>query len=138
MIRMADHRISLKDEEKTLHLELESFYRQTGLASPTLKEVLEKFSRYPQPLIKEVMALMTDNGQLVKVNEDLYFYGPPLAELQEKLLAHLVKESEIDMPAFKDMTGLSRKYSVPLLEYFDKIKITIRVGDKRILREQQK
>ena len=138
LVRMADHRISLKEEEETLRLELESFYRQTGLASPTLKEVLEKFSRFPQPLIKEVLALMIDDGQLVKINEDLYFYGPALAELQEKLLAHLVKETEIDMPAFKDMTGLSRKYSVPLLEYFDKIKVTIRVGDKRILREQQK
>jgi len=138
LIRMADHRISLKDEEKTLRHELESFYRQADLASPTLKEVLEKFSSYPQPLIKEVLKLLTDDGQLVKVKEDLYFYGPGLAELQEKLVAHLLKKNEIDMPAFKDMTGLSRKYSVPLLEYFDQIKITIRVGDKRILREQPK
>ena len=41
------------------------------------------------------------------------------------------------MPAFKDLTGLSRKFSIPLLEYFDKIKVTMRVGDKRILREKQ-
>jgi selenocysteine-specific elongation factor len=138
LIRMADHRISLKNEEKTLRRELESFYRQAGLAPPTFKEVLEKFSKYPQHLIREVLALMTDDDQLAKVKEDLYFYGPALAELQEKLVAHLAEKTEIDMPAFKDMTGLSRKFSVPLLEYFDRIKVTIRVGDKRILREQQK
>jgi selenocysteine-specific elongation factor len=81
---------------------------------------------------------MTDDDQLVKVKEDLYFYGTALAELKAKLVAHLAEKTEIDMPAFKDMTGLSRKFSVPLLEYFDRIKVTIRVGDKRILREQQK
>ncbi|MGB5687453.1 MAG: SelB C-terminal domain-containing protein [Candidatus Electrothrix sp.] len=41
----------------------------------------------------------------------------------------------MDAPGFKDLTGLSRKFSIPLLEYFDKIKLTIRVGDKRILRK---
>ncbi|MCI5222497.1 MAG: hypothetical protein D3924_07465, partial [Candidatus Electrothrix sp. AR4] len=48
---------------------------------------------------------------------------------------YISREGEIDAPRFKDLTGLSRKYSIPLLEYFDKIKLTIRVGDKRILRK---
>jgi selenocysteine-specific elongation factor len=59
-----------------------------------------------------------------------------MESLKQKLVALLVKESEIDTPAFKDLTGLSRKFSIPLLEYFDKTKVTIRVGDKRILREK--
>jgi selenocysteine-specific elongation factor len=60
-----------------------------------------------------------------------------MENLKEKLVSLLVKEGEVDMPAFKDLTGLSRKFSIPLLEYFDKIKVTMRVGDKRILREKQ-
>ena len=60
-----------------------------------------------------------------------------MGNLKEKLVARLAAEGEIDTPAFKDMTGLSRKFSIPLLEYFDKIKVTIRVGDKRLLREKQ-
>lgn len=137
LIRMADHRISMKDEEKTLRRELESFFSQATLAPPTLKEVLARFNKYQPQLVKEVLAIMINGGQLVKVTEDLYFHKPAIESLQEKLLAHLAKEKEIDMPAFKEMTGLSRKFSVPLLEYFDRIKITIRVGDKRILRERQ-
>jgi selenocysteine-specific elongation factor len=60
-----------------------------------------------------------------------------MENLKEKLVSLLEKEGEVDMPAFKDLTGLSRKFSIPLLEYFDKIKVTMRVGDKRILREKQ-
>jgi selenocysteine-specific elongation factor len=137
LIRMADHRVSLKDEEKTLRRELESFYKQADLAPPTLKEVMVKFNKYPYHLLKEVLAIMMGADQLVKVTEDLYFYQPTLENLKGKLVALLVKKGEIDMPAFKDLTGLSRKFSIPLLEYFDKIKVTIRVGDKRILREKQ-
>ncbi|MFA6283998.1 MAG: SelB C-terminal domain-containing protein, partial [Desulfurivibrionaceae bacterium] len=57
--------------------------------------------------------------------------------LQEQVVAFIRKEGEIDAPRFKNLTGLTRKFSIPLLEYFDKIKVTIRVGDKRLLRERQ-
>ncbi|MBW2466984.1 MAG: selenocysteine-specific translation elongation factor [Deltaproteobacteria bacterium] len=137
LIRMADHRISMKDEEVNLRRELEVFYNQAGLAPPTLKEVMAKFGRYQHQLLKEVLTIMMNENQLVKVSEDLYFYKPAVENLKEKLVALLAKENEIDMPKFKDLTGLSRKFSVPLLEYFDRIKVTIRVGDKRILRERQ-
>ena len=137
LIRMTDHKVSLKDEEKTLRRELESFYQQAALTPPTLKEVSVKFNKYPHHLLKEVLAVMMGDVQLVKVTEDLYFHKHALEKLQEKLVALLAREKEIDMPAFKDLTGLSRKFSIPLLEYFDRIKVTIRVGDKRILREKQ-
>jgi selenocysteine-specific elongation factor len=137
LIRMTGHQVSLKDEEKTLRRELETFYRQADLAPPTIKEVKIKFIKYPDHLLKEVLSLMTDDDQLVKISEDLYFYKPAMDTLKKKLVTLLVKEGEVDMPAFKDLTGLSRKFSIPLLEYFDRIKVTIRVGDKRILREKQ-
>ena len=137
LVRLADHRISLKDEEKKLRRELELFYQQADLAPPTIKEVMAKFSRYPTPLLKEVLAIMVRDGFLAKATEDLYFHAPSLDNLKRKLVDHLLKHAEIDMPAFKDLTGLSRKFTIPLLEYFDKTRVTMRVGDKRILREKQ-
>ena len=80
---------------------------------------------------------MVREDALTKVTEELYFYKPSMHDLKENLVALLIKQGEIDTPAFKDLTGLSRKFSIPLLEYFDKSKVTIRVGDKRILREKQ-
>ena len=137
LIRLSDHKVSLKEDEKNLRRELEDFYKQADLAPPTIKEVMAEFSRYRQDLIKEVLAIMVRDEALTKATEDLYFYKPAMESLKEKLVALLVQEGEIDTPGFKDMTGLSRKFSIPLLEYFDKTKVTIRVGDKRILREKQ-
>jgi selenocysteine-specific elongation factor len=137
VIRLAGHQVSLKEDEKKLHHELSDFYRQSDLAPPTIKEIMAKFSSYPQNLIKEVLAIMMQDGKLIKVSEDLYFYKPALDNLKEKLIAILISKGEIDTPAFKNITGLSRKFTIPLLEYFDKAKVTIRVGDKRILREKQ-
>jgi selenocysteine-specific elongation factor len=64
----------------------------------------------------------------------LYYHAKCLADLKEKMVSHLTSNGEIDAQAFKAMTGLSRKFSIPLLEYFDKLKLTIRIGDKRVLR----
>jgi selenocysteine-specific elongation factor len=137
LIRLSDHKISLKEDEKILRRELEAFYKQAELAPPTIKEIMVRFGKYPQDLVNEVLAIMVRDETVTKVSEDLYFYGPSMESLKRKLVALLVKEGEIDTPAFKDMTGLSRKFSIPLLEHFDKTKVTIRVGDKRILREKQ-
>jgi selenocysteine-specific elongation factor len=137
LIKLAGHQVSLQDGEESLRRELEDFYRKAKLAPPTLKEVMAAFTKYPQELIKEVLALMVNDQILVKVKEDLYFHTPPLTDLQNRLTDFLTQKGEIDTPAFKDMTGLSRKFSIPLLEYFDKIKVTIRVGDKRIPREKK-
>ena len=57
--------------------------------------------------------------------------------MQDKITAFIEKEGDIDAPRFKNLTGLTRKFSIPLLEYFDRVKVTIRVGDIRILRKKR-
>ena len=81
-----------------------------------------------------VLALLVDKEELVKIKEDLYFYKDAVEELRERLVKFLVENKEISTPQFKDMTGASRKYVIPHIEYFDTKKITIRVGDNRRLR----
>jgi selenocysteine-specific elongation factor len=87
-------------------------------------------------LVREVLDLLVREQVLVKISEDLYFQARALKDLQEQLVAFIKQEGEIDAPRFKNLTGLTRKFSIPLLEYFDKIKVTIRVGDRRLLRER--
>ena len=98
---------------------------------------MEQFNDYPESLVKEVFALLLREGKLVKVSEILYYDADAIADLQEKVTAFIEKEGEIDAPRFKNLTGLTRKFSIPLLEYFDRIKLTIRVGDIRLLRKQR-
>lgn len=135
-ISLAGHQVSLADDARTLRSEMEQFYRQAGLASPTLREVHERFAKYPQRLVQEVLEVLVREQVLAKVSEELYFHGEQLAALQEQVVAFIRREGEIDAPRFKNLTGLTRKFSIPLLEYFDKIKLTLRVGDKRVLRDR--
>jgi selenocysteine-specific elongation factor len=73
---------------------------------------------------------------LIKVKEDLYFHKKAIEDLKIQLVAFLKENGEIGTPQFKDMTGASRKYTIPLIEYFDKSQLTVRVGDSRVLRKK--
>ena len=81
------------------------------------------------------MSLLIDEGQMVKIKEELYCHQKPLENLKNRLVSFLGDHGEITTPQFKDMTGASRKYVIPLIEYFDAIQLTIRVGDIRKLRK---
>jgi selenocysteine-specific elongation factor len=135
VVRLATHQVSLKEDEEALQKELQDLYLNAGLKPPTRKEMYEKMSKYQRSLVDEVLAMVFRNNILTRVTDDLFFHSDNLAALQKKMIAFLEKEGEIDAPRFKNMTGLSRKFTIPLLEYFDRQKLTIRVGDKRVLRK---
>jgi len=112
------------------------FLRAAGDAAPGRAELLEAvkgISADPKAVEKVVDGLARA-GEIVRVKE-LLFDGAALRGIQEKLVAFLAKRGEITVPEFKEMTGLSRKYIIPLLEHFDAAKVTLRVGDKRVLRK---
>ncbi len=137
IIRLSGHRVSLKDDAKIIRQELVASYSEAGLTPPNTNDILSRFGDYPKSLVREVLAVLVREKVLIKITEDLYFHAEAIDGLREKLIAFLKDEGEIDAPRFKSLTGLTRKFSIPLLEYFDKLKLTIRVGDKRVLREQR-
>ncbi len=136
MVRLATHKVALKGDEKKLQNDLEIWYREKGLATATVKDTLEHFQDYPESMIKEVLALLLRDEKLIKISETLYFDAAVMSRLKDDLIAFIEREGEIDAPGFKNLTGLTRKFSIPILEYLDRIKLTIRVGDKRILRKK--
>ncbi|MGV1099231.1 selenocysteine-specific translation elongation factor [Thiovibrio sp. JS02] len=136
IVRLASHKVSFKADAQAVRREMADFYKQAGLTPPTVREVQEHFAKYPLSLVKEVLEVLVREQVLVKISEDLYFHAETVNGLQRQVVDFIRKEGEIDAPRFKNMTGLTRKFSIPLLEYFDRIKVTIRVGDKRLLRER--
>ncbi len=134
VVRLAGHTVSLQADEKVIREKMLSLFANAGLSAPTMKEVYEAVADVPQSLVLEVLALLVKDGLVTKVTNDFYFHSGSLDALQTRLVEYMKREGEIDAPRFKDLTGLTRKFSIPLLEYFDKIKVTLRVGDKRILR----
>lgn len=136
VIRLATHQIALKADEEKLKKDLTSWYMDKGLSTATIKETYEEFSEYPKSLVKEVFDLLLKDGTIVKISESLYYASEHIKALEEKVVSFIKKEGEIDAPRFKQLTGLTRKFSIPILEYFDRIKLTMRIGDKRILRKK--
>jgi selenocysteine-specific elongation factor len=134
-VRLKSHAVVLHVDEQAMQEKLGRLYQEAGLQPPNLKEVLASCASSSEKQMQQVMDLLLRQGVLVKVNENLIFHNETLKALSDTLTAFMIQHGEIDAPAFKDLTGLSRKFSIPLLEYFDKIKLTIRVGDKRILRK---
>ncbi|MCI5219768.1 MAG: selenocysteine-specific translation elongation factor, partial [Candidatus Electrothrix sp. LOE2] len=134
-VRLSSHEVTLQIDEQEMQEKIGRLYKDAGLRPPNLKDVLALFAEFPEKQIRQVIDLLLQNGTLVKINEALFFHAEELGRLTETMQDYLGREGEIDAPGFKDLTGLTRKFSIPLLEYFDKIKLTIRVGDKRILRK---
>lgn len=104
-----------------------------GLAPPTLGELGHSLGLTPAR-VSALLAGPVREGTVVKVTEELYFHAAPLAALRAQLLAHLAEHREISTPAFKQLVGQSRKFVIPLSEYFDREKVTLRVGERRVAR----
>ncbi len=136
LVRLTAHKVALRGDEKKLRNDLASWYREKGLSTATVKDTLERFHDYPDGMVKEVLALLLRDEKLIKISESLYYDATVIARLRDDLTAFIEREGEIDAPGFKNLTGLTRKFSIPILEYFDRIKLTIRVGDKRIMRKK--
>ena len=133
VLRLKEHQVTLaQDQEETRH-EIEEIYLKGGLQPPYFKELKAKF---PGNTGSDVLDVMVKEGILIKVKEDLFFHSAVVEDLKNKLTAFLKENGEISTPQFKEMTGASRKYTIPLIEYFDKTQMTVRVGDNRVLRKQ--
>ena len=134
-VRIEGHRVNLKDEEMRLREEIAGIYRISGLTPPSKKEIMEKFPK-ERNIVTNLLTVMINTKTLVKINEDLYFYRESIDRLKKDYRELLVRDGEASPASFKEMTGLSRKFIIPLMEFFDKTKLTIRVKDHRILREE--
>lgn len=136
MLRLATHEVALKADEEELQRELLAWYGSKGLSTPTVRETMDHFAEYQEKMVKGVLDLLLREGKLVKISETLYFERRLIDDLTASVVAVMKDKGEIDAPGFKELTGLTRKFSIPILEYFDRIKLTIRVGDARVLRKK--
>ncbi|MBN2034034.1 MAG: selenocysteine-specific translation elongation factor [Deltaproteobacteria bacterium] len=133
LLRLKEHRVTLAQDQEKIRRQIEETYLKSGIQPPYFKELKEKF---PGNTAADMLGVMVKDGILVKVKEDLYFHRDVIEGLKNRLVGFLKDMGEIDTPQFKEMTNASRKYTIPLLEYFDITQLTMRVGDKRMLRRK--
>ena len=84
--------------------------------------------------LKDLLNRLAFRGSIIKVTQDMYFHQAVINDLKEKVTDFLRRHQEMGPSDLKAEVNLSRKYLIPLLEYLDQIKLTIRKGDKRVLR----
>jgi selenocysteine-specific elongation factor len=106
-----------------------------GSEPPTLKEIMEH-CRSDEKAVRDQLALLVRSGAVRRVSGDLFYTVQALDGLRDKLSTWLAEKGSIIPSEFRELTGLSRKFLIPLLEYFDSEKLTIRVGEKRLLRRR--
>jgi selenocysteine-specific elongation factor len=119
--------------QSPLEAELAARFAQWALEPPRPKELAAAIGK-PEPAVAQALTSLTTAKVVTKVKPDYYVATAALAELETRLRAYLAAHKEITPQAWKDLTGASRKYSIPLAEHFDAQRVTLRVGDLRRLR----
>ncbi len=135
VLRLASHQIILAEDQERLKQKIEAVFRRAGLKVPDRDEALSRFRDQPELAIK-LFDYLVQEGRLVRLKEGLYFHSEVLKEVEKKTVAFLKRHGEMSIAQFRELTGTSRKYMIPLLEYLDQKKVTLRVGDKRVLRRK--
>ena len=115
---------------------LASVLDQAGLAPPRTVELPALLGEDAQRTAALLKALAA-SGHAERVSDELWFSTKVLGELKTRLNGWLAERGAIDAQGFKELTGQSRKFTIPLAEYFDRVRVTLRVGDKRVARKER-
>jgi len=132
IVHLTGRGVVLKDEESESKKTIETAFATAGLKVPALKDVLAGL-KLDKTRAQKIVTLLLRDKILVKVSDDLVFHREALEHLRKQMAAEKIKSPKIDVARFKGMTGVSRKYAIPLLEYLDREHVTRRVGDERVI-----
>ena len=132
-IRAASHRGGLQGADVALAERIRSESREAGLEPPSLKEWSEVLGRKPETL-RALFAHLVREGALVAAPDSFWFDRSAVDALRERVVAHLKQHGALETPAYKTLIGTTRKHAMPLMELFDQERVTLRVGNKRVLR----
>ena len=135
-VRLQSHAIRLTPEQQRVVDGLEAAFRAAGAAPPSAEEALGRLGVKGTEK-HELFQLLVADRRLLRVKESLFFHAAALGEIQDKVVAHLKEKKEIGPADVKDLLGVSRKYAIPLMEYLDSQRVTVRQGERRVLRSAQ-
>ncbi len=130
LLRLRSHTLHLKQDEEAAIAKIEAAFQSAGLAVPSTNEVLANCGVDPARA-KSLLQILYRTAKLKKISEDLTYHATAIDQLRALLAAH--KGETFGVGEFKDWTGISRKYAIPLLEFLDRERVTRREADKRLV-----
>lgn len=137
LVRLSTHKVALQVDQEALRRQILDVYENAGITPPYFREIIRNLDRGQALAAPDVMQLLIREKEMVRVKEDLFFHRPALDALQKTITDFLLQNEEMNPTQFKEICGgIARKYVIPLMEYFDGIQLTIRIGDTRKLRKR--
>jgi selenocysteine-specific elongation factor len=136
-VRLTSHTIRLTPEQQRVVDGLDAEFRRAGAAPPGPEEALSRLGVKGTEK-HELFQVLVSDGRLLRVKESLFFHAAALQDIRDKVVAHLREKKEIGPADVKDLLGVSRKYAIPLMEYFDSQRVTVRQGERRVLVDKVK
>lgn len=138
VVRASDHSLNLSGADGELSDLIAGSYKNAGLAMPSVEQVFESagVTAARRAHARKVLQRLIDNETLVRIQGETFIHAAALEDLKRLLSEYASKHEPdrlIDVSAFKDLAGVSRKYAIPLLEYLDRERITRRAGDGRVI-----
>lgn len=124
--------IKLDQNQEKIKEKICEIFKNAGYQPPSPEQLASSFGRDAKTALM-VFEAMVDSGSMVKINEEIYLPEDKLIEARSKVTEYIKEHGQITAGEFRDLIGASRKYAVPILEYFDYIKLTRRIEDKRVL-----
>ena len=134
IVRLPGRQAGVTRDQAELQSMLEEALKKGWAEPPTMKELCDALGCSEKQILDHANLLCRE-GRGIKVKGDVFYAPGAVAEIREKLIGYLREKGEIAPNDFRELTGLSRKFMIPLLEYFDQERLTIRLGDKRMLRK---
>ena len=130
IVRLPGHAPVLRDDEELARQAIEQAFEQAGLAVPAVGEVLAR-AGVEAARARTLLEILIREKRLVRINQELVFHRAALEKLRSLLAER--RAARFSVPEFKEWTGVSRKYAIPLLEYLDRARITRREGNQRVI-----
>src|SRR5580692_5657034 len=130
LVRVYGKGVVMKDEEAESKKTIEAAFASAGLQVPALQQVIASL-KIDRVRAQKIVTLLLRDKILIKISDDLVFHRIALEALRRQIAAYKLQSPKIDVAKFKELTGITRKYAIPLLEYLDRERVTKRVGDAR-------
>jgi len=138
IVRSSKHSVGLSEQDVALSRGIEEIYLASGVEAPSLDDVMTKANvpAAQRAQARKLLQLLLDDRKLIRIQGDMFMHTNVIEDLKTKLQLYASQHEPdrlIDVPTFKDLAGVSRKYAIPLLEHFDREQLTRRAGDKRLI-----
>jgi len=135
-LALPEHRETFSEDEQKLLESIDSLFKGRRFNPPQRQEVIE-YTDVPAEQVEKILRILIEQGRIVQVEKDLFFHGDAVEQARQILVAFINKEGKLESVKFKYLLDTSRKFAIPLLDYFDRIGVTRAVGHTRYLKTPQ-